>query len=85
MSLKQKLQLAEGMVFFGIVLGLLGAYADSGVAVCLLGLGVLLAGTFLLFRWKRCPECGDFLGRDNADYCPHCGKKIDYDAKKTNS
>ncbi|MCI8398315.1 MAG: hypothetical protein HFF90_02815 [Oscillibacter sp.] len=81
MSLRQKLQIADGTALFGMVLALLGAEADLGTAVCIFGCAILFIGTFMIYRWKRCPSCKNFLGRDKPDFCPHCGSKIDYDAK----
>lgn len=87
LSLRQK----QGIVrwLLGLMLGLLimeVAFGDRGLfsgSWILKGPIIALFATavFLLFKWWRCPKCRKLLGRNTGSYCPHCGEKIDYDAK----
>ena len=29
------------------------------------------------FLYNKCPHCGKQLGRNEGDFCQHCGKRID--------
>lgn len=80
MTLRQKLWLAEGLGITGCLLACMAVWMDASMAMCLIGCALMTVGCVLIILWKRCPECGSLLGRDHADYCPYCGKKIDYDA-----
>ena len=40
------------------------------------GAGLMMAGGVVLVVFWRCPGCRKFLGRDNVNYCPHCGRAL---------
>lgn len=80
MTLKQKELVSAAVLIAGLLLMLIGG---ESIWVLLPGLAVSLGSVVLWKRWWRCPSCGQFLGRTKGQYCPHCGKEIDYDAKKS--
>ena len=79
MTLKQKELVSAAVLIAGSLLMLIGG---ESIWVLLLGLAVALGAVVLWKRWWRCPSCGRFLGRTKGQYCPHCGKEIDYNAEK---
>ena len=79
MTLKQKELVSAAVLIAGLLLMLIGG---ESIWVLLLGLAVALGAVVLWTRWWRCPSCGRFLGRTKGQYCPHCGKEIDYNAEK---
>ena len=79
MTLKQKELVSAAVLIAGLLLMLIGG---ESIWVLLLGLAVALGAVVLWKRWWRCPSCGRFLGRTKGQYCPHCGKEIDYHAEK---
>ena len=80
MSLKQKQGVMILVMAVSLVMVIAGASADTIWAEAI-GLIGLLAGFALNLAWYRCPHCGEHLGKYPGEYCKHCGKKIDYDAK----
>ena len=40
------------------------------------GGGLMLAGTIVLVIFWRCPGCRKLLGREDVNYCPHCGRAL---------
>ena len=79
MTLKQKELVSAAVLIAGLLLMLI---CGESIWVLLLGLAVALGAVVLWKRWWRCPSCGRFLGRTKGQYCPHCGKEIDYNAEK---
>ncbi len=79
MTLKQKELVSAAVLIAGLLLMLIGG---ESIWVLLLGLAVALGAVVLWKRWWRCPSCGRFLGRTKGQYCPHCGKEIDYNAER---
>ena len=79
MTLKQKELVSAAVLIAGLLLMLIGG---ESIWVLLLGLAVALGAVVVWKRWWRCPSCGRFLGRTKGQYCPHCGKEIDYNAEK---
>jgi len=43
----------------------------AGIAFAFIGAGIWIA-------FGRCKSCGNFLGRINVKFCPHCGKEVDW-------
>ncbi|WP_300415993.1 hypothetical protein [uncultured Oscillibacter sp.] len=80
MTLKQKELVSAAVLIAGLLLILL---CGKHILFWPLGLAVALGSVVLWKRWWRCPNCGQFLGRTKGRYCPHCGKEIDYDTKKS--
>lgn len=85
MTLRQKSLVSTLILLAGLICFLVGVSSRSPVwrAVMLAGCGVMGGGVYLKGRWARCPYCGAYLGRHWVKFCPDCGKRIDYDAKKS--
>ena len=87
LSLRQKMRIANGLLAATVVLLFMGmAFGDRGLfqgGILIKGaIGALLVGLPLNLAWWKCPHCKTYLGRTSyPTYCPHCGEKIDYDAK----
>ena len=72
-----------GMIFVfavSLVLIFAGAADDKSWAE-VIGFILLAVGLGLNLAWYRCSHCGEHLGKYPGEYCTHCGKAIDYDAK----
>lgn len=80
LSLRQKRRVIGGLLGLVIALTILCITLERSW-YDLVVMGGAVAGIILNFVWWRCPSCGGWLGRDRGEYCRHCGKKIDYDAK----
>ena len=80
MSLKQKQGVVILVLGVSLVMVIAGASGDKTWAEVTGFIG-LLAGFALDLAWHRCPHCGEHLGKYSGEYCKHCGKAIDYDAK----
>lgn len=76
MNLKKVLRINYWLL--GICLGvmLLGAIVES-IPLLLAGVGVSFVMLFFTIKYWRCPHCGEYLGRDMAKYCRHCGKELE--------
>ena len=72
---KARTVLLIGCALMG-VLFFVGAALRSG-AVILLGGALALAGAVVWILFGTCPECGKFIGRTGARFCPHCGEKLE--------
>lgn len=67
------------LLLLAVSAGLLdNAGADVIAAIAILSVA---AGVVLSLHWMRCPHCGRWLERNDGEYCRHCGKRIDWDAK----
>ena len=61
------------MICLAVVVMLAEAVALPVFILCM----VLLAAIFVVYLlYIRCPPCGEHLGRDRGEFCPHCGKKL---------
>lgn len=79
LTLRQKNYVTVAVFAAGLLLMLL---CDESMLFLLLGVAVGLGAVALNVAWWRCPHCGSSLGRSYGEYCSHCGKVIDYDAKR---
>lgn len=80
LTLRQKEYVSIAAFTAGILLLIFG----GGLLLLLLGVAVGLTGVAMQVVWHRCPSCGEHLGRSGfPKFCPHCGKEIDYNAKKS--
>ncbi len=59
----------------GLVIILLGNVVEN-ILVSLIGFVVITSALILYLLLYRCHNCGKFLGRDKAEYCPHCGSEV---------
>ena len=83
LSLRQKIWIIRGVLGIAMVLLFLILVVDGGLPELFkyLVIGGIIVGLTLNLCWWRCPACRRFMGRDGGEYCPYCGKKIDFDAK----
>ena len=64
------------ILFLLFALTILGVIIENSLITTLSSF--LVMGTVVLYLlFYRCHNCGKFLGRDNAKYCPHCGKEVE--------
>ena len=83
LSLRQKRRTIVGLlvlafIAFGLVI--LGMTVEHSWLESM-AIGITVVSIALNFVWWRCPNCGEWLGRNGGKYCSHCGEKIDFDAK----
>ncbi len=84
-SLRQRMRFSNGIGLVGLVLLAIGCmFNDRAVLLpCVLGIALLFTSLILINIWWHCPHCHRGLGRVSyPNFCPHCGEKIDYDAKE---
>lgn len=74
MNARKAQKIRNYLFVIGIVLMLCGTISDILFAI---GVVVLLSGLIPDFLYNRCPHCKQLLGRNEADFCQHCGGKID--------
>ena len=69
-----KAKSARKLTLFILVVGiLLNIYEPlRGVSVI-----VVISSLIPAFFFNRCPHCRKYLGRNNGDFCQHCGTKIE--------
>ena len=79
MTLRQKELVSTAGLIAGLLLMLIGG---GSIWILLLGMAMVFGAAVLWKRWWRCPSCGRFLGRTKGQYCPHCGKEIDCEARE---
>lgn len=74
MKVKKAQKLRNYLIFIGIAIMLL-----SYVYEPLLYVGAVIEFSSLIphFLYNKCPYCGKQLGRNEGNYCQHCGKRID--------
>lgn len=75
-----KLQTARKVMFAFACIGLVAWLVGKGNGIYLLrvgGLGFLAASLLINLLFLRCPACRRYLGRDEGEYCPHCGHRLD--------
>lgn len=71
------------ILFWGCLIGLICALigaASELVLLSIIGLVIMAAAFFQGFLFFKCPHCGEGWNIRGAkpDYCPRCGKKIDW-------
>jgi hypothetical protein len=88
MSLLTCKKAAGDLLVSGVILMAAGMGEDCTFkiwAFIRLGFAALVAGLIVLFKFSRCPNCWVFLldrSFEYFQYCPHCGKKINYHNQK---
>jgi predicted amidophosphoribosyltransferase len=43
----------------------------------IIGSIITLFGLVVRFLYNKCPYCKRQLGREDGEYCPHCGRALD--------
>ena len=74
MTVKQARKVRDWLMIAGFFI-MLGAYVYEPLLV--IGAVVMCSGLVPHFLFNRCPHCGQQLGRNEADYCQFCGKRIE--------
>ena len=74
MNARKAQKLRNYLFVIGIVLMLFSSASDVIFAT---GAVVTVSGVIPDILYNRCPRCKKLLGRNEADFCQHCGGKID--------
>lgn len=74
MNVRTARNLKDILLLVGIILML----CDNIFAPFLIIGGIItLFGIIVYFLYVKCPYCKRQLGRDDGEYCPHCGRALD--------
>lgn len=73
MSVRKAQKLRNALLIGGFIIMLLGVIYEPLAAV-----GAVIAFSCLIphFLFNKCPHCKKQLGRNEAKFCPFCGKRI---------
>ena len=71
----RKAQKLRNLLMIAGFLIMLGGYLH--VSAGCLGFVVMFSSLIPHWLYNKCPHCGRQLGRNEADFCQFCGKKID--------
>ena len=72
-SLQTHIWIFAGLIVLGVLMVYLGEYSP---VLLILGILWCVFSFLYLFLAFRCPHCDSIL-RYAAEYCPHCGKKLE--------
>ena len=74
MNVRKAQKLRNALLLIGIVI-MLAAYIYEPLMI----VGIIVAFSCLIphFLFNKCPHCGNQLGRNEGNYCQHCGKSLD--------
>lgn len=74
MNVRKAQKLRNALLLIGIVI-MLAAYIYEPLMI----VGIIVAFSCLIphFLYNKCPRCGKHLGRNEGNYCQHCGKSLD--------
>ena len=61
----------------GAALGAIGALSEIKL-LAILGITLLIGDIVFFFFFYRCSYCGRYLDRSRGEYCPYCGKELNY-------
>ncbi|MBQ7896480.1 MAG: hypothetical protein IJ364_08020 [Oscillospiraceae bacterium] len=75
MKVRDAQKLRDVLFIAGIAV-MLAAYI-FGTVCSIIGAVVAFSGLIPHFLYNKCPHCGRQLGRNDGDYCQHCGGAID--------
>lgn len=78
LTLKQRRQIIVGIGIVALLLLVLGRLSPNGGAAEIAGALCIGADVLISLLWLRCPNCGDWLGKNSGDYCQRCGEKLDW-------
>ncbi len=92
-SLRWYMRLSWGFVAAGLAVLLITAICkqggifmkgDSDTVLLVVSLALIVAGLGVQIKFLRCPACGESLYSRWRwiEYCPHCGKKVDWDGNE---
>ena len=74
MNVRKAQRLRDMLLLIGFFM-MLGSYIYESLFVP----GMVVAHSCLVphFLWNKCPHCGKQLGRNEAEFCQFCGRKMD--------
>ena len=75
MKVKDAQKLRDILMIVGLVIML--AASLFGMVCSIIGAIVAFSGLIPHFLYNKCPHCDRQLGRNDGDYCHHCGGRID--------
>lgn len=61
----------------GAALGAIGALSEIKL-LAILGITLLIGDIVFRIACYRCSYCGRYLERSRGEYCPYCGKELNY-------
>lgn len=74
MKVRKAQKLRDTLMIVGIAIMLAGSIH---VALSLIGAVVAFSGLVPHFLYNKCPHCKKQLGRNDGNFCQHCGGIID--------
>ena len=74
MTVRKARKIRNGLLIAGFITMLLAYVYEPLIYV-----GGVIAFSCLIphFLYNKCPHCGKQLGRNEGDFCHHCGERID--------
>lgn len=61
------------LLLVGAAVAMVGVWGYENAYAALVGMGLVLLSAVVWWVFYRCPQCHEQLGRENPQYCPHCG------------
>lgn len=74
MKVRNAQKLRDTLMIVGIAIMLAGSIH---VALSIIGAVVAFSGLVPHFLYNKCPHCKKQLGRNDGNFCQHCGGRID--------
>lgn len=74
MKIRKVQKLRDILLITGLVIMLC---ANIYVPLLIVGGVIVCSGLVTHFLYSKCPHCGEYLDRNAAKYCQHCGKELD--------
>mgnify|MGYP003301656096 CR=1 FL=1 len=74
MKVRDAQKLRDTLMIVGVIIMLAGSLHE---ALSMIGAVVAFSGLIPHFLYNKCPHCGKQLGRNDGEFCQHCGGKID--------
>lgn len=74
MKIKKARELRNTLIIAGFVIILLSYIWESFLII---GTIIMLSCIIPDWLYNKCPHCGKHLGRNEGDFCQHCGKLLD--------
>lgn len=81
MDLRKSRKVCMVLSITGTSVALIGQIFKQPVvsnSLLFVGLGLIVAGLVIIFKFWKCPHCGRSLPTRESDivYCPYCSKKL---------